>query len=49
MEGYEYLGWKEGDLPVTEKQAKNIFSLPMYPHLSYDEQTTVIETLKRIL
>ena len=49
MEGYEYLGWKEGDLPVTEKQAKNNFYLPMYPHLSYDEQTTFIETLKIIL
>jgi aminotransferase EvaB len=49
MAGYEYLNGKEGDLPITEKRANEIFSLPMYPTLSDDEQTTVIETLKKIL
>jgi len=49
MVGYEYLGWKEGDLPITEQRANEIFSLPMYPTLTDDEQTIVIETLKEIL
>lgn len=49
MKGYEYLGYKPGDLPETEKAANEIFSLPMYPTLSLDEQRYVIETIKEIL
>ena len=49
MIGYEYLGWKDGDLPITEKRANEIFSLPMYPTLTDEEQTIVINTLKEIL
>ena len=49
MIGYEYLGWGEGDLPITERRANEIFSLPMYPTLTDDEQTTVIQTLKELL
>jgi len=49
MEGYKYLGWKDGDLPVTEKRAKTIFSLPMYPTLSDEKIKTTIEVLKELL
>lgn len=45
MRGYKHLGYKEGDLPRTEKAAKEIFSLPMYPSLSEDEQDKVCATL----
>lgn len=45
MSGYSYLGYKEGDLPETEKAAKEIFSLPMYPSLTDDQQNHVIEKL----
>ena len=48
MAGYEYLGWKEGDLPITERYANEIFSLPMYPTLTSDEQTEVINAVKEI-
>ena len=48
MAGYEYLGWKDGDLPITERYANEIFSLPMYPTLTNDEQTEVINTVKEI-
>lgn len=49
MKGYEYLGWKDGDLPITEKRANEIFSLPMYPTLTDDEQSEVIQSLKEII
>ncbi len=46
MSGYASLGYKEGDLPVTEKMAKEIFSLPMYPSLSDETQAKFIDVLK---
>jgi aminotransferase EvaB len=49
MSGYEYLDYKVGDLPETELAAKEIFSLPMYPTLTFEEQSYVIEAIKEIL
>ena len=49
MTGYQYLGWKDGDLPETEAAAKEIFSLPMYPTLSDEEVKKVSEVLHDIL
>lgn len=49
MRGYSYLGYKEGDFPETEKAAREIFSLPMYPKLSLEDQDKVFEALGEIL
>lgn len=49
MTGYQFLGYKEGDLPHTEKAAKEIFSLPMYPSLTDEEQKKVVSSLIEIL
>lgn len=49
MRGFEYLGYKSGDLPNTEFVAKEIFSLPMYPMLSFAQQETVCLALSEIL
>jgi len=49
MRGYAYLGYREGDLPHTEKAAREIFNLPMYPMLSNEEQKSVISSLHGIL
>jgi len=49
MRGYQYLGYKAGDLPYTEKAANEIFSLPMYPALTDEEQKTVVDALHDIL
>lgn len=49
MRGYSYLGYKEGDLPVTEALAKTIFSLPMYPTLTEEMQNTVCNAIGEIL
>ena len=48
MTGYERFGYREGDLPETEKAAKEIFSLPMYPTLNDEELDTVCEALHEI-
>jgi len=49
MTAYQYLGYKEGDLPHTEQAAKEVFSLPMYPSLTDDEQKIVVTALHKIL
>ena len=35
------------DLPVTDRAAERTLSLPMYPGLTEDEQTTVINAVRR--
>jgi aminotransferase EvaB len=49
MTGYAHLGYKEGDLPETERAAREIFSLPMYPSLTDAEQDTAIAALRETL
>jgi aminotransferase EvaB len=49
MRGYAHLGYGEGSLPATEQAAREIFSLPMYPSLSDDEQARVCAALREIL
>ena len=48
MRGYAHLGGKVGDLPETEKAAKEIFSLPMFPSLSEQKQELVCAAIKDI-
>lgn len=43
---FKYLGYTEGDLPVCEQVADRIFSLPMHPYLSAEEQRTIAGVLK---
>lgn len=49
MSGFAYLGYARGSLPVTERLAGEIFSLPMYPSLPEAEQDAVIEALHKVL
>ena len=42
---HEYLGVKEGALPLTEENTKLVISLPMFPELTAEEQKTVADTL----
>ena len=39
------LGYKEGDLPVTEKQAKEILSLPINQYLSESDLERIISKI----
>jgi aminotransferase EvaB len=49
MTGFAHLGYATGALPVTEKLATEIFSLPMYPALSPDLQDKVIHAVREVL
>jgi dTDP-4-amino-4,6-dideoxygalactose transaminase len=40
------LGYKEGDLPVTEKAAEESISLPMFPELTIEQQQYVVEKIR---
>lgn len=44
-EAYRYLGYKEGDLPITEHFAKTVLSIPMYNGMTEKEQDYVIEAI----
>jgi len=43
---YKNLGFKKGDLPVTEKVAEEVLSLPLYPYLTEEEVRYVIKVIK---
>ena len=46
MPYYRDLGWKENDLPFAEDYYKHCISLPMFPTLTEEEQSYVIEKIK---
>lgn len=43
---YENLGYKIGDFPNTEKAAKEILSLPMYPELTNAQVQQIVDAVK---
>ena len=42
---YKDLGYKEGDFPISEKAAKSVLSLPVYPELTEEMIQYVIDTV----
>lgn len=44
-EAYRYLGFQEGDFPITERLAKEVLSIPMYNGMTEEEQTFIIDAL----
>ncbi|MGI8878044.1 MAG: DegT/DnrJ/EryC1/StrS family aminotransferase, partial [Candidatus Limnocylindria bacterium] len=49
QEAAHFLGYRKGDLPVTEKVAPEVVSLPMYPELTDAQVETVADAVKRAL
>lgn len=46
QKAYAHMGWKEGDFPVTEKAAKRMLSLPIYPEITDEQIDFVTEKIK---
>lgn len=44
-EAYQYLGYKKGDFPITEKCADEVLSIPMYNGMTEEEQSEVIDVI----
>ena len=40
-----HLGYREGDLPMSERSSREVLSLPMFPQIRIDQQERVIQAL----
>jgi aminotransferase EvaB len=49
MPAYAELGCREGSLPVTERAALEIFSLPMFPSLTNEQQDRVCDAVRDVV
>ena len=47
MDGFKYLGYKKGDMPVSESLSETIISLPMHPYLKSEEILYIIDSMKK--
>lgn len=43
------LGYKEGDLPVTEELSRTLFAIPVFPEMYDEERDYIIEQIKKAL
>lgn len=49
QECFSYLNYKKGDFPAAEYAASHTLALPIYPELSNDQQTYVVEKIKEFV
>ncbi|HXG35762.1 MAG TPA: DegT/DnrJ/EryC1/StrS family aminotransferase [Dehalococcoidia bacterium] len=47
--GFQYLGWDEGTLPVSEWAAQGVVTLPIYPQLTERETTLITRAVVQAL
>ena len=46
-EAYQYLGIERGSLPITERYAETVLSIPLYNGMTDEEQTYVIDAINK--
>ena len=46
QECYSFLKYHRGDLPNSEKASEEVLALPIYPELTEDQQTAVVDCIK---
>jgi len=46
QECFQYLNYKKGDFPISEKTCNEVISLPMNPFLTYDQINYVVSKIK---
>jgi UDP-2-acetamido-2-deoxy-ribo-hexuluronate aminotransferase len=44
---FSNLGYEKGSMPVSEKVADRVFSVPMHPYLTEEEQANIAEVIKQ--
>ncbi len=44
-QAYEYLGYKKGDFPLTERYADTVLSIPMFNGMTQEEQDMIIDRI----
>jgi|SRR5579883_365054 dTDP-4-amino-4,6-dideoxygalactose transaminase len=49
QKAYQSLGYKTGDFPVTERVAREIVSLPMFPQMTRAQQDEVVSAVKEFV
>ncbi len=49
QECLRYLGYAEGDFPVSEQAAQAVLALPMFPEITIDQQRRVMQTCAAFL
>jgi len=49
QECFSYLGYREGDFPETEKAAKEVMAIPVYPELTDEMKDVVVDTILSFL
>ena len=49
QECFKHLGYKDGDMPVSEKLSKEILALPIFPESTSEQRQCVVDTIEKIL
>lgn len=48
LKAYDYLGYSPGDFPVSERLAKEVLSLPMYPELTEEQIEFITNAIREV-